>query len=310
MSIKSATRRLLARYRKLSQRSYQRKEGLAKISGAIDTGLPRLLEKSLKSLVLEDWSKATDEVALKVEAIRKQVANLGKQKIPIIYSPKPCDPEEASKEGFRPSPGEKKYFEAHKLADQTSVSESLGRFLYSSCSALGAKSIIELGACVGVGSSYLASASNCTSFIGIEGAPELAKIANQSVANINPKAKVINGLFDDVLDDLLPNLKCGLDGAWIDGHHEREATLHYLKRLQPHLSENAIVLFDDIYWSDNMLEAWKRIEKWPGFSCTVNLGLCGFGIWTGNMMKPINFDLSAYVGHGSWHPANPLGLNT
>ena len=62
---------------------------------------------------------------------------------------------------------------------------------------------------------------------------------------------VITGRFQDVLDDTLADLR-EVDYVFIDGHHDEKATLDYFNRIYPFLSKNAIVLFDDISWSEGM----------------------------------------------------------
>jgi predicted O-methyltransferase YrrM len=72
----------------------------------------------------------------------------------------------------------------------------------------------------------------------------------------------------------LPEVIAGLsklDFVFIDGNHRKEATLDYFKRCLPKLSENSIMIFDDIYWSLGMKEAWQEIKAHKDVTVTIDL---------------------------------------
>ena len=74
---------------------------------------------------------------------------------------------------------------------------------------------------------------------------------------------------------MLPELE-PLDYAFIDGHHTEAATLEYMRQILPHVSDEAILVFDDIDWSPGMKKAWQQIAAEPRFALTVDLGTIGF----------------------------------
>lgn len=140
------------------------------------------------------------------------------------------------------------------------------------------KTVLELGTCCGFSAIYMSQPLSQGSMIHtIEGSPETAKIAQQNLT----KAKVDNvhshiGKFTDILPELLPQIS-PLDFVFIDGHHDEEATLTYFEQIKPYLNENALVLFDDISWSDGMKAAWKKIQEdstITKFEDFHKLGLC------------------------------------
>jgi hypothetical protein len=134
-------------------------------------------------------------------------------------------------------------------------------------------------------------------FISIEGSAELATHARESINSVSADAIVVNALFDDALDDLLPNGLSNIGYAWIDGHHERLATMHYLDRLIPVLERGAVVLFDDISWSPDMRHCWQELAGRLGFSHTIDLGKLGIGMWDGDDTLPRKWDLRSLIGH-------------
>lgn len=132
-----------------------------------------------------------------------------------------------------------------------------GRLLYRVCVAIESNSSLELGACVGVSGSYIAAGS--CSLTTIEGDPSLAAIAQRTFDENGVSARCHVGPFRDVLPSVLPDIG-PIDFAFIDGHHDGDATLEYLAAIKPYLSDDAVVAFDDIYWSESMIRAWQSIR--------------------------------------------------
>lgn len=153
---------------------------------------------------------------------------------------------------------------------------------------------LELGTCVGISSSYQAAAlelNNKGKLITIEGAPSLAEIAKKTSKKLNLErisGKV--GLFRDVLPDLLPQIK-PIDFAFIDGHHDGQATVNYFKQIYPFLSESAILLFDDISWSKDMRNAWKTFERDNNIKFTIDLWSMGICVISKGQEKKKNFKI-------------------
>jgi predicted O-methyltransferase YrrM len=58
-----------------------------------------------------------------------------------------------------------------------------------------------------------------------------------------------------------------IDFVFVDGHHEQQATEDYCRQLLPHMQKQGVMVFDDIRWSPQMLQAWKQI-------CGSIAGLC------------------------------------
>ncbi|GAL68205.1 hypothetical protein [Jejuia pallidilutea] len=46
---------------------------------------------------------------------------------------------------------------------------------------------------------------------------------------------------------------------FIDGNHKKTPTLEYFNTLKSKISSPALFVFDDIYWSNEMKEAWQII---------------------------------------------------
>ena len=125
---------------------------------------------------------------------------------------------------------------------------------------LSPQKILELGTCLGFSSSYMAYFAPNAQIWSIEGSPNVAQIAKDNHQHFNLKnIEVFIGRFDEVLPNLLEKIKL-LDFAFIDGHHNKEATIAYFKQILPFMKRGGgVMLFDDIAWSSGMQEAWKEI---------------------------------------------------
>jgi predicted O-methyltransferase YrrM len=186
-----------------------------------------------------------------------------------------------------------------RLAEVASVDRRFGTLLYLCAKATRAREMLELGSCLGVGTAYMASAG-CERIVSVEASPERAAIARRTAASVSAAAEVVVGFFDEVLPGILAGLERGLDMAWIDGHHRKDATLSYLDAIRPRLNRGAVVAFDDIRWSAEMLEAWRVLQRADGFADTVDLGSIGLGLWRGEGAVPRVHDLRGIYGRPRW----------
>jgi predicted O-methyltransferase YrrM len=147
----------------------------------------------------------------------------------------------------------------------------LAQLLYRLVKDLQPLNMIELGTCLGTTSLYLKAAVPDAELYTLEGCPETAKVA----ANIFEKANIkgirqIIGNFDDTLPGVIAALD-QLDFVFVDGNHQKEATLKYFEWCLPKVHENTLLIFDDIYWSEGMKEAWEIIKAHPQVTVTIDL---------------------------------------
>ena len=62
----------------------------------------------------------------------------------------------------------------------------------------------------------------------------------------------------------------GIDLVFIDGNHQKEATLSYFQKLLPLAHNETVFIFDDIHWSAGMEEAWKEIQANPKVTVSID----------------------------------------
>lgn len=147
----------------------------------------------------------------------------------------------------------------------------LAQLLYRLAADVKPDSIIELGTCLGTTSLYLQKAAPKARVYTLEGCPETAGIAKETFkkAGLN-NIDLTVGNFDDTLPGVIDVLD-KLDFVFVDGNHQKAATLKYFEWCLPKVHENTLLIFDDIYWSEGMKEAWAEIKANPQVTVTVDL---------------------------------------
>jgi len=140
---------------------------------------------------------------------------------------------------------------------------------------------LELGTSLGISAAYQAAALAVNlhgKIITLEGARPLALLAEKNLENLNldKRVDIIVGRFQDKLQDVLHKY-APIDFIFIDGHHDKDATLNYFRQVLPFLSDGSILVFDDISWSTGMRQAWGVIQKDKNLKISVdlyNIGIC------------------------------------
>ncbi|WP_337856762.1 O-methyltransferase [Pedobacter sp. GR22-6] len=133
------------------------------------------------------------------------------------------------------------------------------------------KHIIELGTCLGITTSYLSRACPEADIITVEGCPETAKVAYRNFRELDlENVELRVGNFDVLFPEIIAEAE-RLDFVYIDGNHRKQATLDYFNWCLEKVHEGSLLIFDDIYWSGGMKEAWEEIKNHPRVTVTVDL---------------------------------------
>ncbi|WP_341475849.1 class I SAM-dependent methyltransferase [Christiangramia salexigens] len=128
---------------------------------------------------------------------------------------------------------------------------------------------LELGTSLGLASSAI-GANRTTSLTTIEGCRETATIASRQfkkyeLNNIELKTEPFGSVLDELLKD---NPK--FDLIYFDGNHQKTSTLEYFELLLPTAHNDSVFIFDDIYWSPEMKEAWEEIIAHPQVQVSID----------------------------------------
>jgi predicted O-methyltransferase YrrM len=120
------------------------------------------------------------------------------------------------------------------------------------------KSALELGTSVGLGSIAMSCNRPTLNLDTVDACPNTSAIAQQHFQELNLRnISVCNTEFKSFLKHL-PQDKI-YDLIYLDGHHEKEGTLAYIKKLKKHIHKDSVVIIDDIYWSADMEGVWQNL---------------------------------------------------
>jgi len=136
------------------------------------------------------------------------------------------------------------------------------------------KTIVEFGTAFGVSGMYFLA--------GIEanGQGELYtfdpnetwhKLALRCLSGISQRYTSVAGTFEDNIDKVLPAGQ-GIDLAFIDAIHTSEFVKPQLELVLARASDHALVILDDIDFSDDMRQCWKEVALDPRFVASAELG--------------------------------------
>lgn len=161
---------------------------------------------------------------------------------------------------------------------EASKSRFWATFLFRLIRKLKPSSCVELGTCVGISASYQAAALSLNEkgeLVSIEGSPYIADIARDTFDILNLKnVSVVTGPFDQTLRNVLETVK-PIDFFFNDGHHDHDAVIKNFNSSIPYLSDESIVILDDISWSPGMRKAWLEIENHDLVTISIDLRKIG-----------------------------------
>jgi predicted O-methyltransferase YrrM len=183
-----------------------------------------------------------------------------------------------------------------KLAEVTLASKSQfwSTILFKIIRNITPEVCFELGTCVGISASYQLSALNLNQkgkLITLEGALEIADIARDTLAPYsNNNVSVLGGPFHKTFKDALKT-NGPVDFLFNDGHHDHEAVVSYFNDSIPYVTDDAVIVFDDISWSPGMKKAWIYIQNSKYVTASINLNSIGIVILNKNSLDQEKFHI-------------------
>jgi len=269
--------------------------GLRALDRLLARGLPERLAAPLRFLFDARLPPPSREVRARIEARRRAIAarpdTYGFERVSTPHGP-------ARWLVDRAAAPDGPLVSARRLARNVAVPERWGVFLHLCANASVPGAMLELGSSVGISGAYLAASPSCNRFVTIEGSPAMARVAQETLEVCGTPGTVIRAPFDEGLDRAFAQLDAEgarLTLAYVDGHHDEHATLHYVERLLPRLQPDALVVLDDIYLYPDMWRAWQRVASLPGFTTVLDVGRFAVITWQGSG-PPASFDMSRYTG--------------
>ena len=129
--------------------------------------------------------------------------------------------------------------------------------------------ILELGTSLGITTAYLASADSRNRVTTCEGSEAVLRVA-QEVWRMLELENILwqQGNIDDTLYICARER---IDIAYVDANHTYEATKRYADFLLPKITENGMLIIDDIHHSEEMERAWKELQVDPRVTTSMDL---------------------------------------
>jgi predicted O-methyltransferase YrrM len=161
-----------------------------------------------------------------------------------------------------------------KRYKSTSINDKYGTILANTALYLHAQNFLELGTSLGVSTAYLANAVENIKGHTIDFNPNAVSISKELFARMKWTNTVFHcGRFEDILPTILTEKN--IDICFIDGDHSYQSTINYVSQIKDFLSENAVIILDDIRWSEGMYQAWEDVSHLSDFNYTIDFGRIG-----------------------------------
>lgn len=162
------------------------------------------------------------------------------------------------------------------IARLSGTPPKIGRLLFNMLRYYKPEYILELGTSFGISTLYMALANANAKISTIEGCANTAEIAQKNFSRMKlHNIKMHVGEFGGLLSKVTEKIP-RLDFVFIDGNHRKEPTIKYFEACLEKKHNDTIMVFDDIYWSKGMHQAWDQIKSHP--EVTVSIDLYRLGI--------------------------------
>jgi predicted O-methyltransferase YrrM len=204
------------------------------------------------------WNKPEPEVVRNIERVRKRLkAGHGRITVRDLGSG-------AENRGGRSR-------KISEIAAFSAVPAKYGKLLANMAAGFGDPMIVEFGTSLGISTMYLAAFAPEIVVYTMEGCPGSAAVAAGNFEEAGLKnIKLLTGPFEDLLPAVTGRgISPGL--VFIDGNHRKKPVLEYFDRMAEISDNKTVIIIDDIYYSEEMEEAWNEIKLRKRVSVTVDI---------------------------------------
>jgi predicted O-methyltransferase YrrM len=169
------------------------------------------------------------------------------------------------------------------IAKNSGISSKRQKLLYRLVCYFKPERILELGTSLGLATAALSLGNTSARVQTVEGCPNTAAKAQTHFDGFNLKnIQLQTKLFDEFLSE---NSAETYDLCYIDGNHNKEKTLDYFELLLKQVANDTLFIFDDIYWSQQMTEAWQEIIRHPKVTVSIDTFYWGFVFFRSEQQK-------------------------
>jgi|KBSSwiStaDraftv2_1062776.scaffolds.fasta_scaffold49494_5 predicted O-methyltransferase YrrM len=278
-------RRVRRRVRLVRWSAYNRRE-LARLRANNDLRSRQLAD----ALTAAIGDAMRDEELEAIARIERSRATLERSPLPLRRSPRtfPRRPE-----GKRwPST-----ITVGRAARYASVHEAWGRLLFALVRAASPAYVLELGTAIGISGAYISTALALDGrgrLVTMEANSDLAAQAgwlfdHLGLLNVEQRVEWITAeSLAEVCRSYGP-----IDFAYVDAIKDGDVLLDMHRHLSEQASSDAIIIYDDIDWSGEMIAVWAAIQNEPSVATSIDLGR--MGIVVVNRPRPEHSRVSLHI---------------
>lgn len=159
------------------------------------------------------------------------------------------------------------------------------QLLFRTAVACKSRNILELGTSLGVTTMYLSQTDTQARITTLEGCPQTAAVAKEmfDIAGIK-NISIVTGDIDRTIDKVVAEYE-SLDLVFFDANHRKEPTLRYFNKCIGKATTKSVFIFDDIYHSPEMTEAWEQIKANDKVRVTIDIYQMGFVFFDKKLQK-------------------------
>ena len=161
-----------------------------------------------------------------------------------------------------------------EIAKNAGTTTKRAKLLYRLTAYFKPNTILELGTSLGIATHSMQLGNPETSIFSIEGCPNISEFTKTNFEKLQlQNIHLSNGDFSEEIKNIKHKT---FNLIFFDGNHQKEATLSYFEALLQTANNDSVFIFDDIYWSKSMTEAWETIKKHPHVTVTIDTFYWGF----------------------------------
>jgi predicted O-methyltransferase YrrM len=161
-----------------------------------------------------------------------------------------------------------------RMPDGVRTAPAMGNLYTYLVQALQPKTIVEFGTAFGVSGMYFLAgieSNNKGMLLTFDPNDVWATLAKDNLSQISDRFKLTIGTFEENIENVLPQGET-IDLAFIDAIHTKEFVVSQLDIVVSRSSHKAIIILDDINFSDNMRECWQQVSRDSRFTSSVAIG--------------------------------------
>lgn len=154
------------------------------------------------------------------------------------------------------------------IAKNAGITPKRQRLLFRMMRYFKSEEALELGTSLGLATAALSLANPSAKIKTVEGCTKTSEVAQKYFDEFQlNNIQIHNKNFDDYLAE---NSSEKLQLVFIDGNHNKEKTLEYFQILLKQTTNDTVFIFDDIYWSKQMTQAWLEIVNHPEVTVSID----------------------------------------